>query len=84
MLVSSPNSKKGSMRTLVTLSVAAFLALGSATAGADEADAKRLLKAMSDYVAAQNAFSFNYDAMLDVVTTEGQVRRVGKFRLTDV
>jgi len=69
----SPNSKKISMRTLVALSVAAFLALGSATAGADEADAKRLLKAMSDYMAAQSTFSFNYDSMLDVVTTEGQV-----------
>ena len=34
----------------------------------DSAEAKRLLKAMSDYLAAQNAISFGYDANLQVVT----------------
>jgi len=43
------------------------------TAHADENDAKRLLKGMSDYLAAQKAYSFDYDANLEVVTTEGQV-----------
>jgi hypothetical protein len=73
MLTSTPKSRKTHTRTLLTLGIAACLAMGSATAVADEADAKRLLKAMSDYMAAQEAFSFNYDSMLDVVTTDGQV-----------
>jgi hypothetical protein len=39
---------------------------------ADEADAKKLLKAMSDYLAEQKAFSFAYDATLEVVTKDEQ------------
>ena len=73
MLTSTPGSRKNLTRTLLPLGIAACLAIVSATAVADEADAKRLLKAMSDYMAAQKAFSFNYDSMLDVVTTDGQV-----------
>lgn len=41
----------------------------SATAAAN---AKSQLKAMSDYMAAQKAFSFDYDANLEVVTKENQ------------
>ncbi|MEH6836424.1 MULTISPECIES: DUF2092 domain-containing protein [Falsihalocynthiibacter] len=48
----------------------AFLA---PTAMADEADADRLLKAMSDYLAATTEFSFDYDATLDVVSVEDQI-----------
>ena len=39
---------------------------------ADEADAKSLLKAMSDYLAAQKAISFGYDANFEVVTKDQQ------------
>lgn len=39
---------------------------------ADEADAKRILRAMSDYMAAQNSLSFEFDAILEVVTQEDQ------------
>jgi hypothetical protein len=39
---------------------------------ADEADAKRLLKAMSDYLAAQKAISFDYDVNLELVSTQQQ------------
>jgi hypothetical protein len=39
---------------------------------ADEAEARSLLKAMSDYLAAQKAISFGYDANLEVVTKDGQ------------
>jgi hypothetical protein len=39
---------------------------------ADEADAKRLLKAMSDYLAAQQLLAFEYDATLEVVTKDEQ------------
>ncbi|HEY5769919.1 MAG TPA: DUF2092 domain-containing protein [Terrimicrobium sp.] len=38
----------------------------------DSAEAKKLLKAMSDYLAAQKAISFGYDANLQVVTNSGQ------------
>jgi hypothetical protein len=41
-------------------------------ANADEADAKNLLKAMSDYMSAQDAISFGYDATLEVVTKDDQ------------
>jgi hypothetical protein len=41
-------------------------------AHADEADAKRLLKAMSDYLGAQKAIAFEFDSNLDVVTTDQQ------------
>ena len=39
---------------------------------ADETDARRLLKAMTDYVGAQQAISFEYDATLEVVTKDRQ------------
>jgi len=41
-------------------------------ASADEQDARRIFQAMSDYLASQTAFSFNYDAALDLVTKEEQ------------
>lgn len=47
-------------------------ALVPALAGADEADAKRLLKAMSDYLAAQKAISFDFDSNLDIVSAQQQ------------
>jgi len=54
------------------LAASLALAAGLATpAMADEADARRLLKAMSDYVAAQTTIAFDYDSSLDVVTQDG-------------
>jgi hypothetical protein len=41
-------------------------------AHADEAQAKTLFKAMSDYLAAQQAISFAYDSTLEVVTDQEQ------------
>lgn len=38
----------------------------------DSAEARNLLKAMSDHLAAQEVLAFDYDAMLEVVTTAGQ------------
>ncbi len=38
----------------------------------DSAEAKKLLKAMSDYLAAQKAISFGYDANLQAITNTGQ------------
>ena len=60
----------------VGISAAALaLVLGLVTASgarADEEDAKKLLKAMSDYVAAQKAISFAFDVNLEVVTKDHQ------------
>ena len=42
------------------------------TGRADEANAKSLLKAMSDYLAAQKAISFDYDSSLEIVSTQAQ------------
>ncbi len=47
-------------------------ALAPMAASADEADARRLLKAMSDYMAAQKAIAFDYDSNLDIVSTDEQ------------
>jgi hypothetical protein len=56
------------------MALSLMVMLGSSlTASADEADAKRLLKAMSDYLAAQQAISFDYDAILEVVTEDEQI-----------
>jgi hypothetical protein len=44
----------------------------AASARADEADAKKLLKAMSDYLAAQTVISFGYDTNLEIVTKDHQ------------
>ena len=55
------------------VSAALVLAIGwGAPVRADEAEAKTLLKAMSDYLAAQTAISFGYDTNLEVVTDDHQ------------
>ena len=64
---------KHSMRSLSAMALSVVVGLGtSAGVSADEADAKRLLKAMSDYLAAQKALSFEYDATLEVITKDDQ------------
>jgi hypothetical protein len=65
----------------------------SSGAQADEAEAKKLLKSMSDYLAAQTAISFDFDAVLEVLTKDNQklalassgaviLNRPGKIRAT--
>jgi hypothetical protein len=56
---------------------AASIGLGSptSTAVADEAEAKSLFKAMSDYLAAQKTLSYDFNSMVEIVTEGGQ--RVG-------
>jgi hypothetical protein len=59
----------------VGLTVTAMAMVGSLSmhsALADETHAKDLMRAMSDYLAAQTAFSFDFDASLEVITTEDQ------------
>jgi hypothetical protein len=55
--------------------LALALVAGMATApraSADDEQAKALLKAMTDYMTAQKAISFDFDAILEVVTEDGQ------------
>ena len=55
------------------LALSTIVVLGTfAEASADEADARRILKAMSNYMAAQKSVTCEYDAILEVVTTDGQ------------
>ena len=58
---------------VLILAVAAMAGTASMpVARADEAQAKALFKAMSDYLAAQKAISFAYDSTLEVVTKDDQ------------
>ena len=64
---------KISVGSMFTAVIALIIGLGApAGANADEADAKRLLKAMSDYMTEQKAISFAFDATLEVVTKDNQ------------
>jgi hypothetical protein len=54
------------------LAMALAGAAGISAARAGEADAKGLLKAMSDYLGSQKAISFEYDSNLEIVTTQKQ------------
>jgi hypothetical protein len=61
--------------TAVALVLALTLIVGVATSQktmAGEAEARALLKAMTDYVSAQKAISFDYDVTLEVVTKDHQ------------
>jgi hypothetical protein len=68
------NTNKLSMWTIGAAAVSALAILvGSsllAPARADEAQAKALLKAMSDYLAAQKAINFDYDSNLEIVSKD--------------
>jgi hypothetical protein len=44
----------------------------ASVAAADETDARQLLMAMSEYLAGQDTLSFDYDALHEVVTTDGE------------
>lgn len=66
------------MQPLSTLRAAAALAAclaASPPAMADEAQARDIFKAMSDFLVAQPAMSFGYDATLEVATSG--VQKVG-------
>ena len=64
---------KHSVRSMSVMALSMLVLFGtSLSVSADEADARRLLKAMSDYLAVQKALSFEYDASLEVITTDDQ------------
>lgn len=64
------------MRSAVTFTKAAgfcaAILLLASPASAGEADAKRLLKAMSDYLAAQKTVAMDFDSSLEFVTKDDQ------------
>src|SRR6516225_3456084 len=61
------------LRWTTVLAIGATSAVIMSTiARADEAQAKALFKAMSDYLAAQNAISLDFDSYLEIVTTQEQ------------
>ena len=65
----TPTIKKwATVLALVGIAGTANISVGQA----DQADAKRLLKAMSDYLGAQKAMSFDYDVNLELVSTQQQ------------
>ena len=69
-----PKSVKMIVRCMVAVALSLMVLLGtSAGVSADEADARRILKAMSDYMGAQKSLSFEFDAVLEVVTTDEQI-----------
>lgn len=75
MGLANHSDRESMMRSFVkmicTAAMALFVGLGTPSGvRADEAEAKNLLKAMSDYMAAQNAISFGFDATLEVVTND--------------
>ncbi len=85
---------KISVVSICAAALSLIVGLGTPSgARADEADAKKLLKAMSDYMAAQKAISFGFDATLEVITKDNQklalassgtvtLNRPGKIRAT--
>ena len=67
------NAYKFYKKVLAMMALSLIILCGTSVGlRADEKDAKNLLKAMSDYMAAQKAISFAYDATLEVVTKEEQ------------
>ena len=64
---------KLSVANLSAVALSLIVGLGTPpSVRADEAYARSRLKAMSDYMAAQKTVSFDFDATLDVVTTDNQ------------
>ncbi len=64
---------KGSIAGGSALALSLILSMtASPSAKAGEADAKALLKAMSDYTGSQKAISFDYDSNFEIVTRDGQ------------
>ena len=64
----STAKKLGAVLAVAVTAGAATISAGQA----DETNAKSLLKAMSDYLAAQKAISFDYDSSLEIVSIQQQ------------
>jgi hypothetical protein len=65
--------KRTTKSAAIAMTTIAVLALAGVTAPrADEADAKRILKSMSDYLASQKAIFLTFDTDVEVITSELQ------------
>ena len=65
--------KSVSLLFITAASLALMVGVGSPTgARADEQEAKRLFKAMSDYLATEKIIGFSYDFNLEIVTKDKQ------------
>jgi hypothetical protein len=65
--------KKMFVRCMSAVALIVIMLIGTSVGiNADEEDAKRILKAMSDYMAAQEFLSFGFDAVLEVITVDEQ------------
>jgi len=60
-------------RQLALSAVLVIVGTAPAALADDDAVLKNYIKSMSDYVATQNELAFDYDASLDVVTTDGEI-----------
>ena len=74
MPMGAGKSARTTQVSLCIVALALMLGLGGALSGAsaDEADARKLFKAMSEYMAAQKAISFQVDTDLEIVTQDKQ------------
>ena len=63
---------KSANMSAIILAVAVAGIASISVARADQAQARSLLKAMSDYLGAQKAISFDYDSNLEIVSTQQQ------------
>lgn len=60
------------MQTASAWAIVLTAALAATSSHADETDARKLMKAMSDYLAAQKTISFDFDTDLELVSTQQQ------------
>ena len=67
-----PNSKQWAAKVLPAAIVSLAILGAPPVALGDEEFARTRFKEMSDYLAAEEAFAFNYDSVLEVVSTDGQ------------
>ena len=70
--VSRPNRSTFGRRTVITMLVLAAVLIGAPRAQAQEGDAAKILKAMSDYIASQKSISLTFDSNIEVITPEIQ------------
>jgi hypothetical protein len=57
---------------VLIVAAAAGRTAGTSAEGTDQANARKLVKTMSDYLASQNDISFDFDATLEIVTKQNQ------------
>jgi hypothetical protein len=70
--LSLQTSAAGNLSSKLALVAALVLVTGAPKAHADEAQAREILKAMTDYLAAEQSLSFDVDSSVEVVTTDDQ------------